>query len=339
MPKRAQVAPPKVLTPRQLSRWQKERRRQRVIFSIGSLIILLIVGVLGFGFYDSRIAPRWQPAVRVNDVTFNTQYFVNYLRVILGNQPKDSQTVSSVAHVLAEEIQNNQLVKQAALEFNISVSNEEIDQAIKDSIVSPDDKDKVDNAEIQKRLKQLLSNLKIDEAFFREVEANTIWRKKLQEKLESQVPTKSEQVKLSDILLDDDVTAADVHAKLEKGEDFAALAKEFSKDEATKEKGGDMGWVPRGLYPDLEETAFGLPKGTPSQPIATSSGYYIFLVTEKEASKPIAEDTLKILKSRALGNWLQETREKNRLEEYITLKGTDQVNPKKLSWILQQLNS
>ncbi|MBI4287338.1 MAG: peptidylprolyl isomerase [Chloroflexi bacterium] len=339
MPKKSSAAPAKVLTPRQVSRWQKERRRQRITILVGSAIIAVIVGVLGYGFFTSRIAPRWEPAVRVNNTTVNMQYLANYLRMALGGQRKsDADTVQSIAPLIVEEIQNSQIIKEAAAGMGVSVSDDEVNEAIRDSAVTPDEKGKIGEEEIQQRLRRRINTLKVPESFFREVVTNTVLRKKMQEKLESQIPTQGEQVKLSVILLDTDIEANEVRAKLESGSDFAAVAKESSKDDATKEKGGDLGWAPRGLYPDLEAAAFGLSTGELSQPIATPRGYFILLATDRQNDRPIDEDTLKAMKSRALSNWVEEARKQHSLENLLVDKDTGRVQPKRLTWLLQQLS-
>ena len=338
MPKKSRSpAPVKQLTSRQLSRWQKEHRRQRIIFVIGSLVIILIVGILGYGYFTSQFAPRWQAAIKVNGSTFSTQYYVNYLRAVLGNQPKDAGSINSMTRSVVEKIQDSELVKQAALNLNISVSEDDINQAIRDSLIKPEEKDKLSETEIQDRIQKFTSNMPFPVDFLKELITADIYGKKLQEKLESQVPTQSEQVKLSAIVVDTDVTATEVSAKLQNNGDFAALSKEYSKDENTKEKGGDMGWVPRGLFPELDGVAFSLSKGTPSQPIATSNGYYILLVTDKKDSSPISDDALQVLKSRALTNWLEQARKSNKLENYLVDKARGSVYPTKLNWIVKQL--
>lgn len=338
MPKKSVVAPSKVLTPRQISRRQKERQRQRITVLVGLAIIVLIVGVMGYGFSTSRIAPRWQPAVRVDDTTYNLKYFANYVRLAVGNRPsKDAQIVQSLAPSIVSEIQDNEIVKRGAAKLGITVNDDDINQVIRDGLVSPDEKDKVDEAEIGRRFRRLVANLKLSEDFYRQIAANTALRKKIQEKLEGQMPTQAEQVKLSAILLDTDVEAQEVSGKLRSGGDFVALAKEFSKDDATKDTGGDMGWAPQSLYPELDQVAFSLAPGTTSEPIATSKGYYIVKVTEKEASRALDEDTVRSMKSRVFSDWLEKARQDNVLENFVLNKETGRVDPKKMDWILLQL--
>ncbi len=69
------------------------------------------------------------------------------------------------------------------------------------------------------------------------------------------------------------------------GEDFAALAKEYSQD-PTASKGGDLGYLERGqLAKPLEELAFTLKTGEIGGPVRTPSGWHIVNVEEiKDAS-------------------------------------------------------
>jgi len=86
--------------------------------------------------------------------------------------------------------------------------------------------------------------------------------------------------------------AADVDAQAKKGAKFEDLAKKYSEDPGTKDKGGDTGWIGRGqAMPELEKAAFSVPKGEVSDVISTQIGIYIIKVTDKEQAhtKTLAE--------------------------------------------------
>ena len=67
--------------------------------------------------------------------------------------------------------------------------------------------------------------------------------------------------------------------RLKKGEDFAALAQQYSSDAGSREDGGDLGYFPRGrMVPAFEEAAFTLRQGEISAPVRTKFGYHIIKV-------------------------------------------------------------
>lgn len=77
-------------------------------------------------------------------------------------------------------------------------------------------------------------------------------------------------------------TAEAVLAKAKAGADFAALARQYSDDEATKDRGGDLDYFGRGaMVPEFEEVAFSLPPGTLSDLVKTQYGFHIIKVLEK----------------------------------------------------------
>ncbi|HLD78224.1 MAG TPA: peptidylprolyl isomerase, partial [archaeon] len=81
-------------------------------------------------------------------------------------------------------------------------------------------------------------------------------------------------------------TAEAVKKRLDAGEEFALVAKEDSEDPESAARGGDLGYVLRGVAPpELEKAAFALGVGDTSGPIYTESGYNIIRVTEKRAAE------------------------------------------------------
>jgi peptidyl-prolyl cis-trans isomerase D len=85
--------------------------------------------------------------------------------------------------------------------------------------------------------------------------------------------------------------AEDVLKQVKNGGKFEDLAKKYSED-ATKDKGGDIGWLVQGqALPEYEKAAFSLPKGSTSDLIRTQIGFYIIKVLDKETAhtKPFEE--------------------------------------------------
>ncbi len=69
--------------------------------------------------------------------------------------------------------------------------------------------------------------------------------------------------------------------QLEEGADFAALATEHSQDPGSQAKGGDLGWVSRGMMvAPFEEALFALQVGEVSEPVETSFGWHLIKMTD-----------------------------------------------------------
>jgi peptidyl-prolyl cis-trans isomerase D len=122
--------------------------------------------------------------------------------------------------------------------------------------------------------------------------------------------TTPEQLAASHILfrLDDKDEAAvrtqaeEVLKRARAGEDFAALAKEFSEDDSNNMSGGSLGEFGRGtMVPEFEQAAFALKPGEISDLVATSFGYHIIKVEQNQPAttrsldevRPEIEDQLK----------------------------------------------
>jgi len=70
--------------------------------------------------------------------------------------------------------------------------------------------------------------------------------------------------------------AKEVYEKLKAGGDFAALAKQYSKDTASAEQGGDLGWAARDTYvKEFGDRLFAMQQGETSDPVKTEFGYHI----------------------------------------------------------------
>ncbi|MEA3306983.1 MAG: peptidylprolyl isomerase, partial [Elusimicrobiota bacterium] len=88
--------------------------------------------------------------------------------------------------------------------------------------------------------------------------------------------------------------ARDIKKKLDKGEDFEDLATMYSEDKESAQRGGDLGYIFKGLLPEeLEEKAFSMQVGKISKPVKTKFGYHIIKVDERKAAQKLRFEQVK----------------------------------------------
>lgn len=113
-----------------------------------------------------------------------------------------------------------------------------------------------------------------------------------------------------------------------KGTDFAAMAKKYSEDKQTAEKGGDMGWQHLGSFIDeINAVAESMKVGDVSEPIMTLHGYIVVKLEDKkpEVQRKFEELNIARLKAelaekerkRLAGQWIEDLRAAAKIE-YLT---------------------
>lgn len=116
------------------------------------------------------------------------------------------------------------------------------------------------------------------------------------------------------------------YARLVAGENFAALAEEFSDDPGSANSGGDLGWFNRGeMVPNFEQKAFNTEPNQVTEPFATQFGWHILEVLEQELQEnprsqleSKARETLRRQKAEEkFQTWLTRLRD----NAYVELRG------------------
>jgi peptidyl-prolyl cis-trans isomerase SurA len=91
-------------------------------------------------------------------------------------------------------------------------------------------------------------------------------------------------IKPSEILTDEQARQRllDIKARVEAGEDFAALAREYSEDIGSASEGGDLGWTSPGqMVPEFENMMASTETGEISEPVRSQFGWHIIEVLDR----------------------------------------------------------
>ncbi len=287
MAKKQVEKPQREVTRRQLSRRQQHQKRQRIIFGAGILIIVIVLAIVGVGIYVTQYLPNkplHETVIEVNGTKFDMEYYIKMLEyMVLQYQYYGISITTDMLSYLTssaeQSIEQSELIRQAAKELGISVSDEEINETLADKGYDP----------------QVIEE-------YRDVFRTQMLVQKLtDEYFEEEVPKFAEQRHIWAMFLESESQADEVKDRLEAGEDFATLAGELSLDTTCKEKEGDLGWRPEGVLSQivdssvLEENAFSCEVGVLSQSIyeeekTKAVGYWLIEVLERTGVEELTQE-------------------------------------------------
>ncbi|GHO44027.1 peptidylprolyl isomerase [Ktedonospora formicarum] len=255
---------------------------------------------------------------------------------ITANQiPNEQQlyTQSQVANDSADWLQQDVLIRQweskqnNAVRAQVEPSSSAIEQALKDfkNAIPKTDGDKY---------QKFLDKDRVSDQDIRAMLGVQVRRANMQKYLASLDKSPSYQVQARGLTLDTKDNAQKALDRLKKGEDFAKVAKEMSKDTNTNTKGGDFGWMAPGQYAlDYTQKVGGAVdnwlfdparKVNELSPIISDAGsFHIVQVTGIEQSKEVDSKKLQDLQTSALELWI--VKEKARLGSKITAVDLDTI--------------
>jgi foldase protein PrsA len=223
----------------------------------------------------------------------------------------------------------NELIKQQAADMNVSVTDKELNDSLAQIIKSP-------QVGSQKKLEALMKKYGMTMDQLKTQQMATLLQGKVQAKVGADAKVPEEQIKAyfddpknkSQFVVPDAVDARHVlvaaKADAEKVQqlltadpsdaNWKKVAKKYSIDPGTKDKGGALGSFPEGrMVPEFDKVAFSIKPGTISVPVKSQFGWHVIEVTKKTPgstktfaeAKSMIEQSLKFqLQTKAWTDWL-----------------------------------
>ena len=178
----------------------------------------------------------------------------------------------------------------------------------------------------QEQFDKMLDDYNMDVEKFKDTVRKDLMYQKHKEWFTKENPVTDEEIKdyyednkdefakrdASHILVEDEKTAKEIKEKLDNGEDFAKLAKEYSKDSANAENGGNLGTFSKGqMVKEFEDAVFNLKEGEISNPVKTQFGYHIIKLNKVADSVEDNKEAIKnALTDKKYADYIKELNEK-----------------------------
>jgi peptidyl-prolyl cis-trans isomerase C len=150
--------------------------------------------------------------------------------------------------------------------------------------------------------------------------------------------TGAEEVHAKHILVDSEADAKKIIADLKGGADFAALAKQHSKDPSAAQQGGDLGFFKKDeMVPEFADAAFAMQPGQVSEtPVHSQFGWHVILLVERRpAPAPSFDKARDELRQKMIQEGVQKAVAKARAQVVVEkfnmdgspARATDQAEP------------
>jgi len=219
------------------------------------------------------------------------------------------QTLDQDRHRALEQMIDQELVRQAAVELGIEVTDAQLEETVQKGIDQGGGREKLD---------AWLEQNHLTYENYKELIRNDLLANAVRVKVVGDVPQTARQVHARHILVNSREEALDILAKLKAGDDFATLAKEKSLDVVSRENGGDLGFFPAGIMaPEFEKAAFALKPNEISDVVQTPFGFHIIQVLEVDPAHELSQDMQQRIEDQRFRRWLAQQREQATIERYL----------------------
>ncbi len=259
-------------------------------WSILSVAVVAGLGIAGTQFIDRADAQEAKPAAAAADQTPTLKSILkdDAVYATVGADKITGKDVRVIANQLPPQLQAAPGDKVLELVVNQLVNDRLVDKAAADMKLT---EDKVTQERVAEMTKQVVRERYLEKSLEGKVTDASVKAK--YDELVSKTP-QTDEIRASHILVTDEAKAKEVMDKLAKGEDFAALAKQYSVD-PTKDKGGDLGYfVKSAMVKEFGDAVFAMNKGDVSKtPVKTQFGYHIIKVVDKRKQAPPPFDQVK----------------------------------------------
>lgn len=314
--------------------------KPRLLPLVTALLVLTQVFLLATGC-TKKIDKQKEYAAVINDNPITRKELAAELDRIkqrfYSTSPMSEQQASQIENEILEIMIGGELLYQASQKEGIQVTDKEIKDQLAKSKAEFPDTEKFKNTFTEQEIKKKIATEKYIAKKF--AETTTITDDQARKYYETNLAdfTRPEQVLVSHILLkvkeeagkeDKDkamATLKGLQAELDKGADFAELAKKHSED-TNAASGGVMGFVLRGqTEKPFEEAAFGL-ESNKTAIVETKSGLHLIKASDKKPTmvipfEDVSEKLRNFLKQqeiqKKIDTFIKEERKKAKLEVFL----------------------
>ncbi len=291
------------------TRRDTERSQRRLLVIVASAIGLFLVGLLAVGWYVSSFQPPRRVVAEVAGEPVRLRDLIAYTKL-------ESLTSGLFGVTIVANARNtyarDRLLRLQAGELGVTVTPADVEEVLAFRFEPPAPPDVERSVVLTEAgrgfLQEFLDAVDVTLDDYRAWTEGQLLTDALVQHFGDAEPENVEQVFVHWIIAANSVDAQTASDRLAVGEEFAAVAAELNVERVIADEAGEVGWVPRGAFPEFDEQLFDpeLVVGEPIGPLVTTVGSVVLLVTDGPSEQPLDPDRRELLGRTAFQEWLNE---------------------------------
>lgn len=283
-------------------------RTNRVLI-VGGItgVIVVVLAIIGFGWYQTQIRPLSKTVLVVGDYRYNLAHLERRMKLELADNPYyQGQAVLALPEIILQRLEEEAKLLQAApADLNVTVTDEDVAAEVRHRGNLADD---VQPSVFANEFRRQVDDSGLKENEYRLMLQAQIMRIKVQDWFTYLSPTEEAQVRARWIVVDNQDDANTALQRLGNGEDFVTVGDDLSLDKSRAEQGtADTDWAVRGYFPnqDLEDFFFDeADPGEVSGIVISGNYYYIAQLLDRDDSRPLTDTLRSQVGQREMQKWL-----------------------------------
>ena len=295
-----------------------EASNRRLIVGAVIAVVIVAIGFIAFGWYQTQIKPFSKTVLRVEDTKYNLSHLQRRMQLELDtgfNFALGNSSILNLPNFVISQLEGEAALLEGIGDLDIEITDEDVAAEIRrrggladdvePSVFADEVRDQVGRSGLKQNEYDLMLR-----GFLAEQKAHDYFL--------FLGPTEEPQVRGRMLIVNDEEEAGAALARLEAGEDFMFVALEVT----LAPSGIEIDWFERDgeptVFEDVQDFFFDAEAGERSNVISQRDLFYINEVLEKDEARPLDDDQREGVADRELAEWIDGLRDSLNIERDLS---------------------
>lgn len=267
-------------------------------------LLLLVLGLLGYRWYDNNIAQPRGTILTVGGQTVSLRYYTDRLFKFASDNQSSGQSLPLLEQALLSKLEDEELTRLLASKNGITISEEDITNQIGVELGVPV---AGSGSSFDTLYRAKLKTTKMSDGNFRRLTKVTIANNRLLDQYEKEVGTTGETVSVRAVVSNGKAASDAVLARIKAGEDMGTVAQLESRDPNSRQKDGILDPQPTALLPEpLRKALEAVKDGEIVGPVSVQNSFWVLKVEARDAAGTLSTTNITQLAKLKLDNALKD---------------------------------